>query len=54
MLYKDETIVDVVEVIGAENAKEYLKEGWIVLGVVTSYDAGQGMFIYSLGRPLPA
>ena len=51
MLYKDEKIVDVVEVIGAKNAKPYLEEGWVVLGVVSSYDTTDGFFIYSLGKP---
>ena len=50
MLYKDEKIVDVVEVIGASNAKPYLEQGWVVLGVVTHYDLTDGMFIYSLGK----
>ena len=46
-------IREVVEVIGADNAKPYLEKGWIVLGVVTSYDGDQGMFIYSLGKVAP-
>lgn len=50
MLYKDEKITDVVEVIGADNAKPYIEKGWIVLGVVTSYDTTEGQFIYSLGK----
>ena len=50
MLYKDEKIVDVVEVIGADNAKLYIEKGWVVLGVVTHYDLTDGMFIYSLGK----
>lgn len=50
MLYKDEKIIDVIEVVGAENAKPYLKEGWVVLGVTTSYDTTDGCFIYSLGK----
>lgn len=50
MLFKDEKIIDVVEVIGAENAKEYLQAGWVVLGVVTTYDTTDGHFIYSLGK----
>lgn len=50
MLFKDEKIVDVVEVIGAENAKEYIDKGWVVLGVVTYYDTSDGKFIYSLGK----
>lgn len=50
MLFKDEKIIDIVEVIGAENAKKYLNENWVVLGVVTSYDATEGQFIYSLGK----
>ena len=59
MLYKDEKVVEVVEVIGAENAKKYTDNGWVVLGMVTHYDLNEGMFIYSLGRteteiPYPA
>lgn len=50
MLFTDEKIREVVEVVGADNAKPYLEKGWIVLGVVTSYDGNQGMFIYSLGK----
>lgn len=50
MLFKDKKVVEVVEVIGAENAKPYLDKGWVVLGVVTYYDADDGKFIYSLGR----
>lgn len=50
LLYKDEKIIDVIEVVGAENAKPYLKEGWVVLGVATSYDTTDGCFIYSLGK----
>lgn len=47
----DEKIVEVVEVIGAENAKKYTDKGWIVLGTVTYYDLNEGHFMYSLGRP---
>lgn len=54
MLFKDEKIVEVVEVIGADNAKSYLDDGWVVLGVVTYYDADDGNFRYSLGRIAPA
>lgn len=50
MLFRDEKIVDVVEVIGADNAKQYINAGWVVLGVVTYYDDGTGHFIYSLGK----
>lgn len=53
MLFADEKIREVVEVVGADNAKPYLEKGWIVLGVVTSYDGDQGMFIYSLGKVAP-
>lgn len=53
MLFKDEKIVDVIEVIGAENAKPYLEKGWVVLGVVTCYDLTDGQFIYSLGKISP-
>lgn len=50
MLFMDEKIVEVVEVIGADNAKPYLDKGWVVLGVVTYYDTDEGNFRYSLGR----
>lgn len=50
MLFKDEKVVEVVEVIGADNAKPYLDKGWVVLGVVTYYDTDEGNFRYSLGR----
>lgn len=50
MLFKDEKIIDVVEVIGADNAKPYLDDGWVVLGVVTCYDTDDGNFRYSLGK----
>lgn len=53
MLFKDEKIVEVVEAIGADNAKSYLDDGWVVLGVVTYYDADDGNFRYSLGRVAP-
>lgn len=49
-----EQIVEVIEVIGAENAKPYTDKGWVVLGVVSTYDLTDGHFIYSLGRPLYA
>ena len=51
MLYLDEKIVDVIEVVGAKNAKPYLEEGWVVLGVVSTYDTTDGAFIYGLGKP---
>ena len=50
MLFKEEKIVDVVEVIGADNAKPYLDDGWVVLGVVTTNDINSGSFVYSLGK----
>ena len=50
MLFKDEKIINVVEVIGAENAKPYLDDGWVVLGVGTYYDTDDGNFRYSLGK----
>ena len=51
LLYLDEKIVDVIEVVGAKNAKPYLEEGWVVLGVVSTYDTTDGAFIYALGKP---
>lgn len=51
MLFRDEKIIDVVEVSGVKNVKQYLEQGWVVLGVVTSYDeTSDGQFVYSLGK----
>lgn len=43
-------IVEVVEVIGAEKAKEYTDAGWIVLGTIAHKTPEEEYFIYSLGR----
>ncbi|WP_157037055.1 hypothetical protein [Faecalispora jeddahensis] len=45
-------IVEVVEVIGAENAKPYTDKGWIVLGVLSCAEPPDYNFIYSLGKTL--
>ncbi|GAA6514585.1 hypothetical protein K370107A2_15880 [Merdimmobilis hominis] len=44
-------IVEVVEVIGAENVKPYTDKGWIVLGVLEYTNGVDFNFIYSLGNP---
>ncbi len=49
-MFPNDKIVEVVEVLGAENAKKYTDQGWVVLGVVTYYDLSNGEFKYSLGR----
>lgn len=49
-MFPNDKIVEVVEVLGAENAKKYTDQGWVVLGVVTYYDLSNGGFRYSLGR----
>lgn len=45
-------IVEVVEVIGAENTKPYTDKGWVVLGVLSCAEPPDYNFIYSLGRTL--
>ena len=43
-------IVEVVEVLGAENTKPYTDKGWIVLGAIAYSEPPDYHFIYSLGR----
>lgn len=47
-------VVEVVEVIGAENAMPYFKKHWILLGVIGISSGEDGCFRYSLGRPWDA
>lgn len=49
-MFPHDKIVEVVEVLGADNAKPYTEKGWVVLGVATYYDLADGHFVYSLGR----
>lgn len=44
-------VVEIVEVIGAENAMPYIKKHWILLGVIGVPCGEDGHFRYSLGRP---
>ena len=49
-MFPNDKIVEVVEVMGAENTKKYTDQGWVILGVVSYYDLSNGGFMYSLGR----
>lgn len=45
-------IIEVVEVVGAENTKPYTDKGWIILGTIPYIEPPDYHFIYSLGRTL--
>ena len=44
-------VVEIVEVIGSDNAMKYIKKHWILLGVIGVPCGEDGYFRYSLGRP---